>query len=208
MATKQAQIIAAGASYFTVDVVRGPGGSIRKDKNGNDVTTEIRHNAVMGEIVTMDEYEFDRLKELGAVREPSSEPIISATPKPTPFGVPLVNDNGELEAYKGPVMGDPVSSAGMTDQQLRAAGGHLSPEEAAALEEKATIGANDDSSEAISEKDYEGASKSALFAEVKRRNESRDEDDQIEVEGSGANGSILKDDLILALEEDDEENEE
>lgn len=207
MATKKAQVVAAGISYFSVDPVRGPGGQIRKDKHGNDVMAEIRHTAMMGETVVMDEWEFDRLLSLGAVREPSSSPFAPAVPKATPFGVPLPNEEGQLEAFKGPIMGDPVPSAGMSDMELRAAARHLTPEQAASLEEQATIGANDDSSEAIKDGDYEGASKASLVAEINRRNSERSEEAAIEVEGSGSNGAVLKDDLILALEEDDEANE-
>lgn len=52
--------------------------------------------------------------------------------------------------------------------------------------------------------DYAGQNKDVLAAEVERRNADRDEEDQIEVEGTGRDGNVLKDDLVAALEADDE----
>lgn len=50
---------------------------------------------------------------------------------------------------------------------------------------------------------YDEWSKAELEAELDRRNEARDEDSQIVVEGTGKDGNVLKADLVLALEADD-----
>lgn len=51
---------------------------------------------------------------------------------------------------------------------------------------------------------YEEWDKADLEAEVARRNEGRDEDDQIVPEGTGKSGGVVKADLVTALEADDE----
>ncbi len=220
---KDAQVISGGISYFSVETVKGPDGNPRTNpKTGLEITTELRHNALHGDLVTMSEYEFARLSAMGAVREPSSAPTRSAIPAPTPFGVPVPNEDQQMAAFAGPIMGHPAPSAGASDLQIsraevagaltpenaaamEAEAGKLTDEQRAALEERAIIGANDDSAEAIGDKDYEGASKSALEAEVKRRQDSGRE---VTVEGTGSGGNVIKDDLILALEADDEAAED
>lgn len=61
-----------------------------------------------------------------------------------------------------------------------------------------------DGDEADSPEGYQALDKGALEAEVEKRNADRDDDAKIEVAGSGANGNVVKADLIAALEADDE----
>lgn len=207
MSTVTAQVIAAGISYFTAEKVLGPDGEQMLDPiNNQPIITRLRHNSPMGSVVELTEHEFNRLSALGAVRSPQEGPIQPKIPAPTPFGVPMPNEEGDMVAFQGPIMGDPAPTAGLSDIELRDAAGALTPEALAAIQEQAVTGATEQSSEAIADRDYEAAQKSALEAEIARRNEGRDEEDLIEVEGSGSNGNIIKDDLILALEEDDEAN--
>ncbi len=210
MSLVETQVIAAGVSYFSADKVLGPNGDPLIVK-GNEVISTQRHEALLGDVVKMSQHEYDRLFALNAVRIPSSAPIRPEIPVATPFGVPMpTGKNGEMQAFQGPVMGHPAPSAGATDLEISRAevAGALSPEESARLQEQALVGANDDSAEAISDRDYEGASKTALEEEIARRNEGRAEADMIVPEGTGKNGGVVKDDLAIALTEDDEENEE
>lgn len=206
----EAQVIAAGVSYFSADKVLGPNGDPILI-NGAEVISTQRHEALLGDVVEMSQHEYDRLAALSAVRTPSSEPIRPEIPAATPFGVPMpTGKDGEMQAFLGPVMGHPAPSAGATDLEISRAqvAGALSPEESARLQEQALVGANDDSKEAIADRDYEGASRVSLEAEIQRRNAERDEDDKIVPEGTGKGGNVIKDDLVIALAEDDEENEE
>jgi len=50
---------------------------------------------------------------------------------------------------------------------------------------------------------YGSQSSEDLRAEVDKRNEGREDDAKIQVEGTGANGNVLKADLVKALEADD-----
>ena len=113
----KAQVIAAGVSYFSKENVLDSGGDVRTDQQGNDIFIEIRHEAVHGETVEMSQHEFDRLAKLGAVREPSDAPLRPPL-RATPFGVPVRPDgdpDAPLEAFAGPVMGDPRAAGAGTD---------------------------------------------------------------------------------------------
>lgn len=135
--TKEAQVLAAGVSYFTVEPVIGPDGEqITNPENGQPINTTLRHEALHGETIELTSYEFDRLAKLNAVREPSDEPL---RPKlvATPFGIPLADEPG----YQGPIMGDPRPVGSLTeDELLRGDRGGLSPEQALALEQAAQEG--------------------------------------------------------------------
>lgn len=50
---------------------------------------------------------------------------------------------------------------------------------------------------------YAGMKVADLKAELERRNADRDEESQIEVEGTGKNGAVLGKDIAAALEADD-----
>jgi hypothetical protein len=252
--TKEAQVIASGISYFTEEPVRGPTGSVRTDALGNDINVVVRHEAVHGETVELTEYEFDRLSDLGAVREPSDAPLRPAQGTiATPFGVPVVDpETGLAAAFRGPVMGDPRPAGPDVNPTDLARGrpGALSPEEAARLQAIAEGDAefNEDEVPFVDSKggatphveaeqpgsgaaradvvpgaapvpgnslqgeithepldgDYEDAPKPALEAEIERRNADRDDDEKIVVEGTGNNGNVIKDDLVAALEKDDD----
>lgn len=202
---KEAQILAAGVSYFSVDTVLGPDGEPMVGNNNKPITTTLRHEAMHGDKVKMSEHEFKRLEKLGAVREPSSAPTRPEIPAPTPFGVPVPNADQQMAAFAGPIMGHPAPSAGATDLQISRAevAGALTPEQAAELERRALEGGPGDAGEAISDRDYEAATVPALEREIEsRRQAGRD----IKVEGTGSNGNVIKDDLVTALEKDDAEN--
>lgn len=205
----QAQVLAAGVSYFSVTPVMDPAGNPRKDrKTGDDLVTEMRHEAMHGDVVEMSQHEFERLAEMNAVRTPSSAPTRPAL-SATPFGVPLPNAEGVNQAFVGPVMGHPAPSAGASDLEISRAtvAGALTPEESARLQQEALVGKNDDSAEAIQDRDYEAATVPALKAEIDRRNSTRNPEDQITPEGTGSNGNVIKDDLEMALTADDEERD-
>jgi hypothetical protein len=245
--TKEAQVIAAGVSYFSEEKVVGPSGEVRKDQFNNDVQIVQRHEAYNGDIITISEYEFERLEALGAVREPSDAPLRSAIPMATPFGVPMVDPTtGHASAFQGPVMGDPrPAGPGVDSLELsRGRPGGLTPEQAAQLEAVARgevdlngedvevddnggatpfveseqpgapatrsdveplahrpTGNGEGDGEAL-EGDYDDANVKTLKAEVARRGI------EDSVEGTGENGRVLKDDLIAALEADDEEGDQ
>lgn len=57
-----------------------------------------------------------------------------------------------------------------------------------------------------SDKGYDGQKTDELQAEVDKRNADREDDDLIEVTGTGKDGRVLKADLVAALEADDAEN--
>lgn len=196
----EAQVISAGASYFTVEPVYDANGEPLKDPAGAPVISTLRRNATFGQTVEMSEHEFQRLQALGAVREVSDQPLRSELAQPTPFGVPVPDADGNLRAFPGPIMGDPAPTAGLDDISLTTAAGALTPEQSEELRRQSLVGAGDDESgAAIDERDYESASKAALQAEVDSRG--------LEVEGTGSGGNVVKDDLIAALEEDDENEE-
>lgn len=206
----KAQVLAAGVSYFSITKVMDPAGNPRLDRrSGQEITTEMRHEAMHGDVVEMSQYEFDRLAGMGAVRAPSSAPTRPALVA-TPFGVPMPDADGVNRAFQGPVMGNPAPTAGATDLEISRAevAGALTPEESARLQEEALVGKNDDSGEAIQDRDYEAATVPALKAEIDRRNQDRAPEDQIVPEGTGANGNVIKDDLEMALAADDEEHDE
>lgn len=145
----EAQVIAAGVSYFSKEKVQDSAGQVRKDQQGNEVSVELRHEALHGEVVKMSQHEFDRLAALGAVREPSSAPLRPAQ-QATPFGVPLRYDNDPeqpLSAFAGPVMGDPRPAGAGTDptglDRVGPGARPLTADEARALEAQAR-GANAD----------------------------------------------------------------
>lgn len=258
--TKEAQVIAAGVSYFTEDKVIGASGNARKDANGNEISIEVRHEAVLGDVVDLSEHEYERLLALGAIREPSTAPLRPTTPIATPFGVPVVDEEtGLASAFAGPVMGDP-RPAGPDVDPLELSRGRprgLTPEEAAVLQRVAngeidlngdpvdgdglgddpdahhvgseaeqpnaggtrnavegsttvvrppgnSLNADGDGEGEPIEADYDEQSKDKLLAEVERRNADRPEDEKIVVEGTGSNGNVVKDDVVAALEEDDD----
>lgn len=141
--TKEAQVIAAGASYFEYEPVLNPiSGEARKDGQGQPVFTTLRKEALMGDVITVSTVEFDRLAALGAVREPSADPLPrDLPPAPTPFGVPLRNADDQLAAYAGPIMGDPrPHGPGNITDGRDVLPGTLTPDEAARLEAAAKEG--------------------------------------------------------------------
>lgn len=140
--TRQAEVCCSGVSYFTTEKVLNANGEPRKDKKGDEITFEKRHEAFMGDVITLSTFEFDRLEALGAVQVPGSKPLPGSpgtTPKPTPFGVPLPDpETGELKAWEGPVMGQPEPHGPGTDDRDIVAGPRpLTTEEAAELEARA-----------------------------------------------------------------------
>lgn len=140
---REAQVIAAGVSYFTQEEVLGPNGEPRKDAKGDPIYVTLRHEALMGDRVEMSPHEFARLESLGAVREPSDAPLPrDLPPRATPFGVPQIDPaTGEATAYPGPVMGDPRPQTEFTETELLRGGpGALTPDQAADLERRAREG--------------------------------------------------------------------
>lgn len=140
--TKTAQVACAGVSYFTREAVLDANGATRRTQSGEEIYTEIRHEAARGEIVELTTSEFDRLDKYGALREPSDAPLFPDRPYATPFGIPVPTGEGdERAAFAGPVMGHPapVAADGLTDQEFlnRDRSAALTPEQAAALEAQA-----------------------------------------------------------------------
>lgn len=140
----QVQIIAAGASYFSREPVRGATGDIRTAPNGEEIYTESRHQALFGETITLTSYEAERLKAEGIARDPSDAPLRTKYPAATPFGVPMRDEDDVLRAYEGPIMGDPAPQGGLSDLELGAKSGGLTPEQASEIEMQARRAAGDD----------------------------------------------------------------
>jgi hypothetical protein len=236
----QAQVLASGVSYFSVHTPVDPLGNPRKDAQGNPVQMERRHEAYHGETISLSPYEFARLQELGAVREPSSEPL-RGPQVATPFGVPIVDaSTGQHVAFKGPVMGDPRPAGPDVDNlEFTRDGrpGGLSPEEAARLEAVARgeVDMNGDEVDyTTSEAEQAGSGASRASVDIiddpalrlgdtprpegnslgesgdgyesmkKAELEALADERGLEIEGSGANGNVTKDDLVAALEDADE----
>lgn len=136
----EAQVIAAGVSYFSIEKVIGADGQPSKDAQGNEIAITVRHEAVHGDIVEMSQHEFDRNAALGAVREPSSAPLRGPL-RATPFGIPIVDDTtGQPAAFAGPLMGDPRPAGADAPASDIARGlrpGALSPEQSEYLERAA-----------------------------------------------------------------------
>lgn len=143
MSKVQVQVIGGHATYFTKEAVLDPEGKQAvHPRTGENLYTSIRVNASQGETIEVEAHEAARLKEVGVVRDPSDAPILSEIPKPTPFGVPLRNENDALVGWTGPVMGDPApGGAGLSDLELRSAARGLSSEEAAEFQRQANEGA-------------------------------------------------------------------
>jgi hypothetical protein len=161
-----------------------------------DGTVQVRLSAGRGEVVDFSQKEYDRLADLNAVQEPGSRPMPgTGPPVPTPFGTPVRDpETGDALHWEGPVMGDPKPGAAV---------GGLSEEERVALEARARGegGDKNDEAAAIDERDYESVSKGGLEAEIERRGIGDT------VEGTGSGGNVTKPDLIVALENNDLDNE-
>lgn len=83
----------------------------------------------------------------------------------------------------------------LTDEEAEAAEAQSEPSEVWGDDEREESADDDEG--------YESKSVAELEEEVERRNASRDEDDKIVVNGTGANGNVVKADLVSALENDD-----
>lgn len=229
----QAQVICAGVSYFTSEEALGANGQPLKDAKGDPMQVTLRHEAVMEDVIELSQYEFDRLAALGAVREPSSAPLRPALVA-TPFGMPVPNlETGELAAYEGPIMGDPrpAGPASASDIELRRGRpAALAPEEAARLERMALgledangnpmeaddvdleareeVTADEQEAQVDPEAHFGGENELPAYEDMtKSRLEGLAEERGLEVEGTGANGNVTKDDLVMALAMDDESDE-
>lgn len=177
----EAEVTAVRVAYFET----------QPSVNDPDQDVQVRLSAARGDKIELSQREFDRLSELDAVQEPGSHPMPgTGPPVATPFSTPVRDpDTGEESHWTGPVMGDPTPGSAV---------GGLTPDERAALEARARGEGGDgsDDAAAIEERDYDGASVPALKAEVARR--------ELDVEGTGSGGNVVKSDLVAALEADDE----
>lgn len=178
-AKKEVQVICTRAIWFETTQING-------------VDAQTRHSAGYGDVVEIPSSEAERLEELGAVQDPGGVLPRDRGPVATPFSQPQ-----GASAFTGPVMGDPKPGG---DESNLGVGG-LTPEQLEELERKAN-GDDDDSltdEELVSERRYDEAGVEALRAEAEAR------DILEEIEGSGANGNVVKKDLVDALKADDGE---
>lgn len=107
-----AQVICVGVSYFGQVDATGPDGRPGK--------APIRLRASRGDIIELDQTEFDRQAGLGAVRDPSDAPLFGP-PTQTPFTVPAAEPGspGVVASRLTPfTVGDPAGLAGDTDPEL------------------------------------------------------------------------------------------
>lgn len=136
----EAEVIAAGVSYFTSSHILDANGNPQKDQQGNPQVATIRNEARLGDKITISQHEYDRLADLGAVQEPGSAPLPNspdAPIRPTPFTVPLTDQ----PRWEGPVMGDPRPAGPDTpENELAGRPGVLTAEQAAELERRAAEG--------------------------------------------------------------------
>lgn len=154
--TVQAEVIAAGASYFTQEALRDATGQPRLKADGKTkMTTLVRHEAKFGDVIPLSEHEFDRLAAEGVVQEPGSAPLPNSEGAPkyaTPFSAPAIDSStGDTIKWVGPIMGSPEPGAKV---------GGLTREEAEALTRQAhgDDGADEESEEVEAEIDMDESS--------------------------------------------------
>jgi len=190
-------------------VVTGGGGSTVQADRGWPTPGEIEQGA--GRAADMSDEELNALGGGGSITEgyPAGHPPQVDPDAASEAGVTV---GGGLSGVSGDVTGgldeDKVArveeaQSGATESQPSAED-PSNPGSTPATDDTSGSGLGGSGSATSSNGDnYDKQSPAQLQAEVDRRNSERDPDEQIEVEGTGANGNVLKADLIKALREDD-----
>lgn len=127
----EAEVIASGVSYFSSTKLFDANGDPLNDAAGNQLVTTKRSEALMGDIITVSQAEYDRLLALDAVQEPGSAKLPrDRDPGATVFSIPLPDG----QRWVGPSMGDPRPFGTLADNELHRTTDALTDEERAKLE--------------------------------------------------------------------------